>query len=639
MLYSVITTSKSPGIADGLTYESIDELLPGTPVQVPLRQKQVEGIVIKQEKKVLEYAVKSISASLPDPLLTPAQLATAQWMSEYYCCNLRQALSPWLPGTRWSSLLKDDTETCPLQTSVSAYPNLTEKQQEAYTKIVGSDKPSLLFGVTNSGKTEVYAALVADAVQAKKQAILLVPEILLTEHTITRFEELLGGREAISIWHSRLTPAQRRKEWQRIRSGEVSLVIGSRSALFTPCQNLGVVIIDEEHEWTFKNEQTPRYHARETAAALCKHSQAQLVLGSATPSLESWSRAKHDTYSLVRLPDRYNNAPYPHVHIVDLAETNFGSLYPLSPTLLAAVDDRLSKKEQSILFLNRRGIATALLCTDCRRRVVSPETQIPFTVHREANGDEYLSDHFSGTQLPVPHVCPSCDSPNLKTIGAGTAKLEDLLKKQFPSARVLRADSDTLKNPDDMRHVLNAMHNNEADILLGTQSIVKGLDLPKVTLAGVLVADVGLSLPHFRAGERIFQLLTQLTGRSGRLHQGDVVIQTFRPDAPEIKAAAAHATEEFLDTELQLRQHSGYPPVVPMARIIVRSDNAKLEAKKLYAELFTKAEDADTIHCAPLYHSSANAWHVLIRSHNVRTLLAEVDLQNAIVDIDPQDCL
>ncbi len=306
----------------------------------------------------------------------------------------------------------------------------------------------------------------------------------------------------------------------------MSLVIGSRSALFTPLQDLGLVILDEEHEWTYKNEQTPRYHARETAETLCRYAAAKLVLGSATPSLETWARAKEGRYHLVRLPERYLKQQFPAVRIVDLAQAQCGSLYPLSPSLLAAIEERLQKQEQSILFLNHRGIASALLCLDCRRRVVSPDSRLPFTVHRAPGNALKLVDHTTGLTLAVPTACPACGSVRLHCIGAGTQKVETLLKQRFPEARLLRADSDTLQHPEQMRSLLAAMRERRADILLGTQSVVKGLDLPQVTLAAVLLADIGLSLPHFRAGERIFQLLSQLTGRSGRSRPGEVIIQT-----------------------------------------------------------------------------------------------------------------
>jgi primosomal protein N' (replication factor Y) len=520
-------------------------------------------------------------------------------------------------------------------------PALTSAQQSVFADIAADPRPSLLFGVTSSGKTEIYAALIAEQASRGRQSLLLVPEILLTEHCIDRFTALLG-HEQVAVVHSRLTPAQRRNTWKRIHSGSVALVIGSRSALFAPLATLGLVILDEEHEWTYKNEQTPRYHAREAAEALCRFSTAKLVLGTATPSLESWHRAKNGVYHLARLPDRYNSHAFPSVRIIDLAEAECGSSYPLSPTLRAAIEERLARKEQSVLFLNRRGVGSALLCLDCRRRVVSPDSALPFTVHRDSRGLPILADHTTGLRVALPDRCPSCRSVRLHTVGAGTQKIEDLLAKHFPAARVLRADSDTLTHPEQMRTLLTTMRAREADILLGTQSVVKGLDLPEVTLAAVLVADVGLSLPHFRAGERVFQLLTQLIGRSGRAKPGEVIIQTFRPTAPEVQFAAQHRTEEYLDQEVKLREHAGYPPHTSMIRLLLRGPTAAPDAQRLRDVLRTTAaaqSPSTAISAAPTFFGGGKEWHVLIRGQNLLPLLDIVDTTKAVIDIDPLDCV
>lgn len=518
-------------------------------------------------------------------------------------------------------------------------PILTPAQEAAYEAMKNDPKPSLLFGVTGSGKTEIYAQFIVDAIKHGKQAILLVPEILLTEHTVHRFDSLLD-RDAISIIHSRLTKAERKREWKRIHEGKVSLVIGSRSALFSPLKRLGVVIIDEEHEWTYKNEQTPRYHARDTAESLCRFSGAKLVMGTATPSLEAWSRTKSGQYHLARLPMRYKEQSLPDVKVIDLIDARFGLLYPFTTPLLDAIAERLRRKEQSVLFLNRRGVASALLCLQCRRRIVSPESQLPFTVHHTSAGRPFLMDHTSGLIADVPELCPHCQSPKLHPIGAGTQKIEQILKQQFPTARIIRADADTIQEPEQMRHLLATMRNQEADILLGTQAVVKGLDLPHVTLAAVLLADIGLSLPHFRAGERIFQLLTQLTGRSGRAKAGEVIIQTFRPDAPEVQAAAKHETEKYLDTELKLRTYAGYPPMTQMIRLIFRGDKPEIRAKaaqRKLIEIIAKKNPNTRIGVSPTFFGGGKEWHILLRGENVRQLLEYIDLQDMVVDVDPME--
>ncbi|HVW66128.1 MAG TPA: primosomal protein N' [Candidatus Peribacteraceae bacterium] len=705
----VLVDSRSPGIGNGLTYSVADfTVKPGSLVNVPLRKKSMEGLVLALEEKKQdeEFSIKSIEGVLSEePLLSDAHLKTLQWMSDYYFCSLRQALTPFLPPPPWRTLLPKDVlgyryvqeagklgkkqqivleylngkDWMPLQelrrhTGASAEtlrtlvargciseemrsmikktsaddhvllgkaPELTPIQKEAYESMKADPRPSLLFGVTGSGKTEVYASLIADVAAQGKQSILLVPEILLTQHSIKRFEEMFD-RDRIAVLHSRLTPSSRRLEWMRIANGEATLVIGSRSALFAPCKNLGLVIIDEEHEWTYKNEQTPRYHARETAEALTRFANAKLVLGTATPSLETWSRAKEGTYHIARLPERYMNRPLPTVKVIDLVNVRFGQHYPFSKPLIDAIADRLKKGEQTVLFLNRRGMASAVMCLKCRRRLTSPESQLPFTMHRDPHGRAFLLDHFSGVEAELPAACPYCGNHDLFPVGAGTQKLEDTLAALFPEARLLRADSDTLQYPEQMRLLLKKMEERQADILLGTQSVVKGLDLPGITLAAVMVADVGLSLPHFRAGERVFQLLTQLTGRSGRKIPGEVIIQTFRPDSAEVIAASQHRTEDYLEAELKLRNTLKYPPATQMIRFILRDEGAEKRAKMLHASILRLIEDnrlpAQAM-IAPTLFGGGRVWHILLRGLHLRTLLPKLDLINVVVDIDPVDCI
>jgi primosomal protein N' (replication factor Y) len=316
----------------------------------------------------------------------------------------------------------------------------------------------------------------------------------------------------------------------------------------------------------------------------------------------------------------------------------FGKLYPFSPPLIEAISQRLRQKEQSVLFLNRRGIASALLCLSCRRRVVCPDSQLPYTVHHTSHGRPYLLDHTTGLIAEVPARCPHCNSPDLLPIGAGTQKIEHLLRTLFPTARVIRADADTMQSPEEIRAVLHAMKNREADILVGTQSVVKGLDLPLVTLAAVLVADLGLSLPHFRAGERVFQLLTQLTGRSGRAKPGEVIIQTFRPDAPEVIAASKHETEKYLDDELKLRIYGEYPPATKMVRLLVRGMDAEMQAKKLHAQAQIIANDLKNdarIYVCQTVFGGGKTWQLLLRGSAPRDILSSLTLTDVSVDVDP----
>lgn len=700
MEIQVLTSAKSPGISGGLTYGSSDDIGIGSLVTVPLRNASLEGIVLGKAESKQKFDVKNIQKRLfQDPLLNPAHMQTMQWISAQYACSLRQALRPFLPGKPWAALLpqsidgyrlldpqeckggkqaavieyltgkqwvswdsirkatgvtkatmqtltkrgivsfstENEYSECTLNSITPKRPKLSPMQQEVYETISQSQKPSLLFGITGSGKTEVYMQLIADAIEAGKQALVLVPEILLTEHSVPRYVTSID-RKHIAVVHSGLTPAQKREIWKKIRFGDIKLVIGSRSALFAPLQRLGIVLIDEEHEWTYKNEQSPRYHARDVAEQLCTNANAKLVLGTATPSLESWYKAKNGTYTFVELTERFGNATMPTVSVVDLANVRFGNNYPFSNTVFDALEKRLQKGEQSVLFLNRRGVATSLLCMDCRRRVISPESNLPFTVHRQGNNQFYLQDHTSGALAKIPTECPGCQSTRLQSVGAGTQRIEDILRKRFSSARILRADSDTLSSPQEMRTLLEKMESGQADILLGTQGVVKGLDLPRVTLAVVLVADVGMSLPHFRAGERTFQLLTQLTGRSGRKTPGEVIVQTFRPDCLEVKCAALHKTKEYLDFELDFREKSSYPPYGNMIRLLLRGEDQKNRAKLLSEKLKKQYPDL-TIGCAPTFFGGGKQWHLLIRGANPRIILDTLDRTDMVIDIDPLDCV
>lgn len=637
------------------------------------------------------------------PLLSRYQLQTLSWISKQYLCSLRQALRVFLPFSPWSTLLPPTTTIVSLEdggyvakgdrqrriiaclhtrgtmspsslldetgASLASVRSLLEKnvlsvrdhidEQKKYTNYVfaapppltpeqvaclrdirSARAPTLLFGITGSGKTEIYAHLIAEAAACGKQSILLLPEILLTEHHLARFTKLLPGH--IEVVHSRLTAAQRRAAFRRIAQGDIALVIGSRSALFSPLRHLTLILIDEEHEWTYKNEQTPRYHAREVAEALAAYSGAKLVLGTATPSLESYARAKAGVYHMARLQNRYGGAQLPVVRVVDLAPVQFGKLYPFSPTLLSAIQERLRRQEQCILFLNRRGIAASLLCTECRRRILSEETGLPFTVHRASDGRPFLLDHVNGAVLPVPASCPSCHATSLRAVGIGTQKTEDLLQSVFPTARVLRADRDVLRHPGDIQRLLARMRDRKADILLGTQSVVKGLDLPGVTLAAVLLADIGLSLPSFRAGERVFQLLTQLTGRSGRVQPGEVIIQTFRPEAEEVLFAAKHETQAYLERELTRRKTYHYPPWTRMIRLVFSGLSAQANA----SEMLNRLQLANAtllspalLSLAPTLYGGGKVWHILVRSKDPRSLFKGIDLRGCSVDVDPIDCL
>lgn len=647
MRWLVLPLSRSQAIGNGLTYVSNDDRVqPGVLVRMKLRNKATQGIVISndesstlEESKILP--IDSVEREMP--LLPDHSLKTLQWMARYYRTTQRQALTVFLPPPPWHRVfLNEATTDVTKNAELPAGATLSPEQQSVRDTIIehGREKPTLLFGVAGSGKTEVYADLVRTMLSKGKQSIILVPEIFLAEHIVERLLQRLP-RDLCVVLHSQLTPTERRKAWLKVRTGEARVVIGPRSALFAPCADLGLVIMDEEHEWTYKNEQTPRYHARDTAETLCTYAGATLVLGTATPSLESWDKTQRGLYRLEKLTKRFGDVAFPTVKIVDLAEVE-GNLYPCSPALLTAIKERLEKKEQSVLFLNRRGLSTGVLCLECRKRLLSAASQLPYAVHRDRSGRSYLLDHATDQRADMPARCPHCSSTKLHAVGTGTQKLEEILTHAFPTARIARADSDALESTDDMRALLKRLEAGEIDILLGTQMVAKGLDLANVTLAAVIVADVGLSLPHFRAGERTFQLMAQLTGRSGRRNPGDVIIQTYRPDAVEIVAAAQHRTEEYLNSERDIRTMLGYPPATELIRFIISVPGSETKAKILRAELEKRIKDsttAATVSAAPTFYGAGKVWHVLLKGTNIRSLLNDLELEDVSVDVDPMDVL
>ena len=430
----------------------------------------------------------------------------------------------------------------------------------------------LIHGVTGSGKTEVYMEMIARVADKGRQAIVLIPEIALTFQTVMRFYRRFGDR--VSIMNSRLSAGERYDQMMRAKAGEIDVMIGPRSALFTPFPNLGLIVIDEEHENTYKSEQIPRYHARETAIARAKLEQASVILGSATPSVEAMYRAKHGEYKLLELHNRSGNQEMAQVHVVDLREElREGNRSILSRKLQQMIADRLQKKEQIMLFLNRRGYAGFISCRECGFVVKCPHCDVSLSYHR--NGK--MVCHYCGYEQERVQICPECGSRHIGEFKAGTQQIEEVVKKHFPEARVLRMDLDTTRSKDGHEKILAAFANEEADILVGTQMIVKGHDFPNVTLVGILAADMSLYSNDYRAGERTFQLLTQAAGRAGRgAKKGEALIQTYSPKHYAIVTAAAQDYEAFYEEEIHYRELMGYPPVDNLLAILVSCEKEAL---------------------------------------------------------------
>ncbi|MBP2240077.1 primosomal protein N' (replication factor Y) [Cytobacillus eiseniae] len=448
---------------------------------------------------------------------------------------------------------------------------LTENQLQAITPILASVEENrhqtfLLYGVTGSGKTEVYLQSIQRVLQSKKEAIVLVPEISLTPQMVKRFKGRFGNQ--VAVLHSGLSAGEKYDEWRKIQRKEVKVVVGARSAIFAPFENLGIIIIDEEHETSYKQEENPRYHARDVAIERAMNHQCPVILGSATPSLESFARAQKGVYALLSLPSRMNNQALPSVDIIDMREElRDGNRSMFSRLLLEKVKDRLEKREQIVLFLNKRGHSSFVMCRDCGYVVNCPNCDISLTYHR---ANQQMKCHYCGHEEQVPRQCPECSSEHIRYFGTGTQKVEEELVKVLPEARIIRMDVDTTSRKGSHEKLLDQFQEGHADILLGTQMIAKGLDFPNITLVGVLSADTMLHLPDFRSSEKTFQLLTQVSGRAGRHEkEGEVVIQTYTPEHYSIELAAEQDYDRFYEQEMMLRKIHKYPPFYYIALVTV----------------------------------------------------------------------
>ncbi len=440
----------------------------------------------------------------------------------------------------------------------------------------------LLHGVTGSGKTAVYIELIEKVIKMGKQAIVLIPEIALTYQTVVRFYQRFGER--VSILNSKMSAGERYDQFERAKSGELDVIIGPRSALFTPFSNLGVIIIDEEHEISYKSDSLPRYHARETAIERAKMAKASVVLGSATPSIDSYYKAKKGAYCLLELEKRIEEKPLPVCDIVDLREElKKGNRSILSEELQNLMEERLKQQQQIMLFINRRGMAGFISCRACGHVLICPHCDVSLSQHNNGR----MVCHYCGYEALVPKVCPKCGSKYIGSFKAGTQKIEEIVKKKFPKANVLRMDFDTTRDKESYEKILSAFANQEADILIGTQMIVKGHDFPNVTLVGVLAADLSLYINDFHAPERTFQLLTQAAGRAGRgKFLGEVVIQTYTPEHYCIKLASQQNYKKFYETEIAYRELMNYPPCGHMMVMLIASKDELIAS--FHAELLKK---------------------------------------------------
>ena len=493
---------------------------------------------------------------------------------------------------------------------------LNEEQKKALEAICAADRPVLLFGVTGSGKTEVYLQAIAKELEAGRGAIVMVPEIALTPQTVGRFASRFGDR--VAVLHSALSDGERYDEWHRIRSGAARVVVGPRSAVWAPVRDLGLIVVDEEHETSYKQDEMPRYNARDVAVLRGAIEGAKVVLGSATPSLESWMNVKRGKYALVEMKCRAGAGTLPNIRLIEMQG---GEIY--SADLLDAIRLRLERHEQTILFLNRRGYSRAMTCGGCGYVMTCPDCGIPYTYHQ---ADSCLRCHICGGWISVPKTCPQCGCPGFDLKGVGTQRAEAALAKCFPKAKILRMDADSTSRKNSHDDILSAFRRGEADILLGTQMIAKGLDFPNVTLVGVLNADAAINMPDFRAGERAYQLFAQVAGRAGRAElPGEVIVQTHDVESPLLSAVMQGDFAAFATTELAARKDCFLPPHCHLAVIGFCSTNLKLvgDWAGMYAKSLRKVEGLKTGEATPCALEKADGryrWQIVLRAANAAAI-------------------
>ncbi|MFS9212108.1 primosomal protein N' [Streptococcus mitis] len=537
----------------GLEYQAVDQKKVKTQSWYEVDLVQLEGVEISARAKK--------KSELRDYLLSHPESASLASLLEFYS---REQVNFFVEQGAVTIVQKEVQRSAAyfegIEASQALELNPEQRQaRDAVVSAIGSYQPPfLLQGITGSGKTEVYLQIIQGALDKGKTAILLVPEISLTPQMTERFIARFGDK--VAILHSGLSNGEKYDEWRKVERGDAQVVVGARSAIFAPLKNLGVMIIDEEHEATYKQDSNPRYHAREVAILRAQYNQAALVLGSATPSLESRARAGKGVYQHLRLTQRANPlARIPEVQVIDFRDyIGQNETSNFTPPLLEAIKDRLAKKEQVVLMLNRRGYSSFVMCRECGTVDTCPNCDISLTLHMDT---KTMNCHYCGFSKDIPQVCPNCKSRSIRYYGTGTQKAYDELTELFPQARILRMDVDTTRKKGSHQALLDQFGRGEADILLGTQMIAKGLDFPNVTLVGVLNADTALNLPDFRSSERTFQLLTQVAGRAGRAEKaGQVLIQSYNPEHYAIRFAKDQDYEGFYAYEMGIRRQLGYPP-------------------------------------------------------------------------------
>ena len=617
------------------------------PARKNVRQKQVSFLVrTSDEKRFLDYLDLARKKNWKGRVRLMEALLCRDYISSAFARQQLKIASDAIKALEEEKLIQIETKrfyrsVLPKESANLEKKQLNEEQQAIVDKLISSYQagvrtPALLYGITGSGKTEVYMHLIEWMIRQNKQVIVLIPEISLTYQVILNFYSRFG--EQVSMINSRLSDGERSDQLERARNGEISIMVGPRSALFTPFSNLGLIIVDEEQEGAYNSEQIPRYHTRETADKLAQLTNSLLLLGSATPSIESFSRAESGEYRKFCLTKRaVLGSCLPNVQVVDMRkELASGNRSVFSRELREKMEECLAKKQQMMLFINRRGFSRVVSCRSCGKPIECPHCDVALTEHL---GDKLVC-HYCGYTKAMPRSCPLCGSPYLAGFGLGTQKAEMMIKAQFPSARVLRMDMDTTSKKDGHEQILDSFRRREADILVGTQMIVKGHDFPGVTLVGILAADMSLYNCDFRSSERTFQLLTQAAGRAGRgMEPGNVIIQTYDPENYSIQTAANQDYESFYHQEIRFRRRMQYPPIGWMCEVMAVSAEEKLANQWIWqVQLLINKRFCDIIKIigpsdAPIARLK-DMWrkHLYIRSSDHKAYLEAMELIQEITE-------
>ena len=636
--------------------ELIDKIQIGSICTIPFGKKTVRGVVFKLDNdeaiKNIDFEIKNIKSVSQDFIIPDNYLNTARWVSEYYLCSLGEAISLFLPP----DIRRPRSPVSSIKNQVlrKEQIKLTPEQERVFQKLkklLSSDNgatisnQALLHGVTGSGKTELYLRITEENLKLGKQTIVLVPEIMLTPQVVERFEAIFP--QEICLIHSGLSQSERFIAYRDFYNGTKNIMIGPRSALLVPSKNLGLIIIDEEQEDAYKQEKSPRYHAIDLAYKINETNNSLLILGTATPRIETYFKAQNNNLKLFELKSRFQKEKLPTSEIVDLKEELKKNNYsPISLELQKKIKNTLENKRQILLLLNRRGMSTFVSCRDCGEVINCPRCSIPLVYHLN-QGEKELSCHHCDYKTLPPSVCPNCGSYKIKYFGAGLDKIEKEIERLFSEAKIQKIESKSLQNKGEYQKVYDKLIRHQIDILIGTQILAKGLDIPNVDLVGVVSADTGLHMPQFRASEKTFQILTQVSGRSGRKESvGHTIIQTYWPESNTIKLASKHNFEDFYKEEIKERKALNYPPFCHLIRIITQDKN-KTKAKK-EIEVFAKELEKKKISFigpGPCFLSKINfqyRFHLIIKTNKwPDESIRDIFFQNPYItwDVDPVDML